>query len=124
MKKSDRVKFEMELLEKVADKAWGEEAKIAKIIFKGNKKLIKEISNQNGSWCQGITNNLDRRIGSIFECQKMCFDVKGKKHVALLVKGTEQYVVDGAIRQFLPKQRKRVFTLKEYPLDIENPTSW
>ena len=54
----------------------------------------------------------------------MCFGVKGKKHVVLIVNGEEDYIVDGAIRQFQPKQANRVFLMKDYPLDIENPTSW
>ena len=62
-------KYEMKLLEKVVKKAWDDEKLVCKL-------LLKEDVERTAKLCQGITNNVQRRITGIFECAKFYFEYK------------------------------------------------
>jgi len=120
----NRVDFEILLLEEQVAKAIEDERLLQNMIFKKNLSTEEaEIEN----WCQGVTDNVSRRIWAIFkQVKRICFLPcdKERRHVVLLVQGEENYIVDGTIRQFLPNITKKVFRQKEYPLEIEEVQTW
>lgn len=118
--KMTRVQFEMQLLEEQVEKAWQDETILMQAVLKRKPKPY-----QRDTWCQGITGNIQRRIYSIFEhSKKASFCYKNQMHVVLYVKGEEDYIVDGTIRQFLPHQIERVFKVRDYPLHFEKLQTW
>ena len=123
----NRIEFEKQLLEEIVEKAWEDEIMMSKIVAKKHgwkPKEMNEARRRVANWCQGITRNVERRVSGVFECKTMVFGVKGQKHVVLIVEGKKEYIVDGTIKQFLPKQKRKVFSIKEYPLDLKEATTW
>jgi hypothetical protein len=124
MKKMNRTEFEMLLLEEQVAKAIEDERLLQNVIF---KKRFSTEDAEKENWCQGVTDNVARRIWAIFKSVKrICFLPcdKEKRHVVLLVQGEENYIVDGTIRQFLPDIPKKVFKQQDYPLKIEEVQTW
>lgn len=110
----DEVDFEISFLESVVSKAWVEEKVIMRAL------LGREID-KTSSICQGITDNLERRLIGAYDCRKFRFDFKGKAHIALYVVGRAgNYIIDGTISQFLPEEGRRVFRVEDYPLKEES----
>ena len=114
----ERADFEMQLIEEQVAKAWEEEKMLVKI-------LLDRDVDKNEPLCQGLANNIERRLCPIFKCNKFYISVNqngGKNnrgHVCLLVIGVENYIVDGTIKQFLPDEKRTVFKVDDYPLGKE-----
>lgn len=110
----EKKEFEMELLEKIVQLAWDEELLLNKVLLKLDEEQFKS---RRASWCQGISNNIERRLVGIFQVSKFYIKVGEKSHVALMVlTGENDYIVDGSIKQFLPDEKRTVFGVDEYPL--------
>ena len=118
-----KIDFEIDLLEEQVYRALEDERAINEIILK--KKLSMD-EFEKKSTCQGVTDNLDRRLWAVFQCKRVCYWIGKKKvrHVVLYAKGVEEYIVDGTIRQFLPTEKKKVFKLKDYPLEPKGVQTW
>jgi|SRR3972149_520480 len=117
-----RAEFEMQLLNEQVEKALIDEKALQEAIF--HEKLTMDEFEQK-SLCQGVSGNMSRRIWAIFkQVRQVCYLNGEKKHIVLLVQGEEEYIVDGTIRQFLPEEKRKVFRLKEYPLEFKEVQTW
>jgi len=113
-----RVDVEIKILEEQVKKAWVDETALAEAI-----KLRRPEA--TAALCQGISRNVERRVWAIFDkVKQICFEYEGQKHVVLYVKGAGVYIVDGTIKQFLPKEKRTVFHIQEYPLEIKELQTW
>ena len=120
----DRIEFEMLLLDEQVSKALVDERVLQNAVFKKNL-TIEEFEREN--ICQGVTDNVSRRIWAIFkQVQRICYSPadKERRHVVLLVQGEESYIVDGTIRQFLPNETRKVFKQRDYPLEMKEVQTW
>jgi len=113
----DKILFEIGLIEEQVRQAWIEEKEIHKAIFGKPAK-------RNAALCQAICRQVKNRLNYIFPITELSIRHKGKTHLILLVRGYTNYIVDGTIKQFLPKENRNVFLVKEYPLELTEAEKW
>lgn len=103
-----------EVFEQVVERAWAEEKTFNKTVFKKTIKRSEPI-------CQGLSRNIFHKIFGCFPNSTMLeFEVNEKSHIIVYVPcDTESYVIDGTIKQFLPKENGTVFPLWKYPFKKE-----
>lgn len=104
----------IELLSGAVERAWKEEK-----IF--SKSFLKDKIKRTDSVCQGISRNIFHRIYGVFPNTTMLeFSVNGKTHIVVYSAfNLKSYVLDGAIKQFLPNEARTVFLVKDYPFKKE-----
>jgi len=104
----------VELLSEVVERAWEDEE-----IF--SKSFLKDKIKRSDSVCQGISRNIFHRIFGVFpNTTQLEFLIEGKTHIIIyLTFNLKSYVIDGAIRQFLPEEKRTVFLIKDYPFKKE-----
>jgi hypothetical protein len=108
----------IELLEKVVEQAWQEEKAFGKKIFGKEPK-------NNDRLCQGISRNVFHKIYGCFPFTSMLkFEVNGKSHIIVYTTyDLTDYIIDGTIKQFLPKCKQTVFKRTKYPFNKELQTA-
>jgi len=101
----------IDLLSDAVERAWQEEKAFSKSFLKNKIKRTDSV-------CQGISRNIFHKIFGVLPNTTMLeFLVDGKTH--LVVYSTfnlKNYVIDGAIKQFLPEEKRTVFEVRNYPL--------
>lgn len=105
----------IELLENVVERAWEEQKVFSKAIF-------GKIPKRTESLCQGISRNVHGKVFGMFpNSGTLKFTVKGKAHVVVYIahQPYKSYILDGTIKQFLPKEERTVFSKHDYPFKAE-----
>lgn len=103
-----------ELLEDVVERAWVDEE-----IF--HEKVFNNPVERTADVCQGLSRLIwNKVLGCFPNSYMMEFEVRGKPHIIVYVTNdSHSYIVDGTIKQFLPKEEKTVFYLNNYPFKEE-----
>lgn len=104
----------IELLSNAVERAWEDEE-----IF--SKSFLKDKINRTDSVCQGISRNIFHRIFGVFPtATQLEFSIEGKPHIIIyLIFNLKSYVIDGAIKQFRPEEKRTVFLIDDYPFKKE-----
>ena len=106
------------LFEDVINRAWKEEKAFSKAIFKMKAK-------KTDSLCQGISRNIHHKITGCFPNNHMLeIEIKEKTHIIVYVNyNLEAFILDGTIKQFLPKESRTVFSAHDYPFKKQLQTA-